>query len=90
MISFFFAKNILMKTRMRNEQKRYRVAGGEESFVVDFLFLEPVLSFCRRVSREKKNTQFLNHLIYGFISKTSLMSTISKKTLFEMWIFKLI
>ena len=54
-----------MKTRVRNEQTRCSVAGGEESFVLDFLFLEPVLSFCRRVARQKKNTQFLNHLICG-------------------------
>jgi len=56
-----------MKTRVMNEQTRCSVAGGEESFVLDFLFLEPVLSFCRRVARQKKNTQFLNHLICGFI-----------------------
>jgi len=61
-----------MKTRVRNEQTQCRVAGGEESFVLDFLFLEPVLSFCRRVSRQKKNTEFLNHLICGFILKTLL------------------
>ena len=28
-----------MKTPVRNEQKRCRVADGEESFVVDFFFL---------------------------------------------------
>ena len=28
-----------MKTRVRNEQKRFSVADGEESFVLDFLFL---------------------------------------------------
>jgi len=28
-----------MKTRVRNKQTRCRVAGGEESFVLDFLFL---------------------------------------------------
>jgi len=56
---------MFMKTRLRNEQKRCGVAGVEESFVLDFLFLEPALSFCRRVSRQKKNTQFLNHLICG-------------------------
>ena len=44
MISFFLQKNILKKTPVRNEQTRCRVAGGEESFVLDFLFLEPVLS----------------------------------------------
>jgi len=33
-----------MKTRVRNEQTRCRVAGGEEESVLDFLFLEPVLS----------------------------------------------
>jgi len=38
MISFF-AKNMLRKTRVRNEQKRCGVAGVEESFVLDFLFL---------------------------------------------------
>ncbi len=37
MISFF-AKNILMKTRVRNQQMRCRIAGGEESLVLDFLF----------------------------------------------------
>ena len=30
---------MLMKMRLGNEQKRCRVAGGEESFVLDFLFL---------------------------------------------------
>ncbi len=73
----FFAKNMIMKTRVRKVQTRCRVAGGEESFVLDFLFLEPVLSFCRRVSRQKKNTQFLNHLICGFILKTSLKHKIN-------------
>jgi len=63
---------MLVKTRARHEQGPCRVAGGEESFVLDFFFLEPVLSFCRRVSRQKKNTQFCNHLICGFISKTAL------------------
>ena len=38
MISFF-AKNRLRKMRVRNEQTRCRVAGVEESFVIDFLFL---------------------------------------------------
>ena len=61
-----------MKTPVRNEQTRCRVAGREKSFVLDFLFLEPVLSFCRRVSRQKKNTQLFNHLICGFNAKTSL------------------
>ena len=28
-----------MKTRVENEQTRCSVAGGEESFVLDFLFL---------------------------------------------------
>ena len=28
-----------MKTRVRNEQTRCRVAGGEESFFLNFLFL---------------------------------------------------
>jgi len=36
---FFFAKNILMKTPVRNEKTRCRVAGVEESVVLDFLFL---------------------------------------------------
>ena len=35
----FFEKNILMKTRVRHEQKRCSVAGGGGSFVLDFLFL---------------------------------------------------
>ncbi len=35
----FFCKNMLMKTRVRNEQTRCRVASGEGSFVLDFLFL---------------------------------------------------
>ncbi len=30
---------MLMKTRVGIEQTRCRVAGGEESFVIDFLFL---------------------------------------------------
>ncbi len=30
---------MLMKTRVRNEQTRCSVAGGEELFVFDFLFL---------------------------------------------------
>ena len=63
---------MLMKTCTSDEQKRCRIAGGEESFVLGFLFLEPVLSFCRRVSRQKQNIQFFNHLICGFISKTAL------------------
>ncbi len=33
-----------MKTPVINEQKRCRVAGGKESFVLYFLFLEPALS----------------------------------------------
>ena len=33
-----------MKTHVRNEQTPCRLAGGEESFVLDFLFLEPVLN----------------------------------------------
>ena len=35
----FFAKNSLMKMRARKEQTRCRVASGEESLVLDFLFL---------------------------------------------------
>ena len=44
MISFFCKKIFFMKSRVRNEQKRCRVAGGKESFVLYFLFLEPALS----------------------------------------------
>jgi len=64
---------MLMKTRVRNEQKRCSVASVEGSFVLDFLFLEPVLSFCRRVSRKVRKKEFFNHLICGFIWKTSLL-----------------
>ena len=46
-----------MKTRVENEQTRCSVAGGEESFVLDF--------FVSFVSRQKKNTQLVNHLICG-------------------------
>ncbi len=47
-----------MKTPVRNEQKRCRVADGEESFVVDFLFLEPVVSVCRTTEgyQDKRKT----------------------------------
>ena len=54
-----------MKTRVRNEQTRCRVAGGEKSFVLYFLFLEPVLnepvvSVCRTTEgyQAKKNRVF--------------------------------
>ena len=30
---------MLIKTLVRNEQTLFRLAGGEESFVLDFLFL---------------------------------------------------
>ena len=62
-----------MKTRVSNEQKRCRVAGGEKSFVIHF--------FVYFVSRQKKNTQLLNHLICRFISKTSLSSDSAVKLL---------
>jgi len=48
-----------MKTPVRNEQKRCRLAGVEESFVLDF--------FVSFISRQKKNTQLLDRLICGFI-----------------------
>jgi len=52
-----------MKTRLRNEQSRCRVAGEEESLVIDFFSGACPEQACgegfsnyRRVSRQKKNT----------------------------------
>jgi len=39
--------------------------------------------FASFLARQKKNTQYLNHLICGFISKTSLMSYFIKKIIYE-------
>ena len=67
-----------MKTRVRKVQKGCRVAGGEESFVLDFLFL--------LYQDKRKIDSFLNHLICGFISKTSLskaFKTISTKHIYK-------
>ena len=55
---------MLIKTRVSNEQKRCRLTDVEGSLVLFFV------SF---VSRQKKKTQFLNQLIFGFIWKTSLL-----------------
>jgi len=44
MISFFLQKNKFVKMRERYEKMRCRLAGGEESFVLYFFFLEHLLS----------------------------------------------
>ena len=47
-----------MKKRVRKVQKRYRVAGGKESFVLGFLFLKPALSLSKGIKTKEKNTVF--------------------------------
>jgi hypothetical protein len=49
-----------MKPLVRLEQTRCGVACAEESFVLEFLFLEACPELLSKDSRKKKNTQFYN------------------------------